>query len=274
MTGNSAASSASRPNRDARRDVKALPIAGLGFLTWLNALAGVGNIILLNGTSSAGKSSLSDVMVAESRARYEVVSFDDFYHAYQAKHQLSRLNSEQHQEFLLGLYHHARAQSELGRNVIIDTVEFDRAYDRYCGILNCSNVVKAVVYCPLQDILKRVERRNNSGDPSNRRAVLLCFQQFVEMYKLQSSPGELVVDKTRTGVLRAALEEAGKKANNPRNYESLHQQYIRAFGIDREREITIVPRGEYDLVLNTRAKTKKENVRLVEEYLRNRGHIP
>ena len=247
-----------------------LPIVCLVLLAGLTALAAPGEIILLNGTSSAGKSSLAEVLVATSRLKYEVVSFDDFYHDFQAKHHVSRLSGEQFQDFLTSLYRHARRRSDSGRNVIIDTVEFDRGRDLYCDILVCSNVTMAVVYCPLQDMLKRVERRNNSGDPLNHRAVLLCFQQFVEMYKLQSSPGESVMEKTRTSILRAALEEAGKKAGSPRNFASLYDQYVQAFGIDQDREITIVPKGQYDLVLNTRSKTKKANVRLVEEYVRRR----
>jgi chloramphenicol 3-O-phosphotransferase len=240
--------------------MKTLPILCLCLLAWLNVLAAPGQIILFNGTSSAGKSSLAEVMVAESKTKYEVVSFDDFMRAYRGKGP----------DLLPSLYRHAKEKSDTGKNVIIDTVEFDRAYDKYCEILDCPKVVKAIVYCPLQDILKRVERRNNSGVPDSRRPVLLCFQQFLEMYKPQTSPDELVVEKTSTSVIRAALVEAGKKANNPRPYDALYKNYVKAFGIDQDREIVIVPKGKYDLVLNTRAKTKKENVRLVEDYLRSR----
>lgn len=250
--------------------MKTLSILCLSLFAWLQVLAAPGQIILFNGTSSAGKSSLAEVMVAESKTKYEVVSFDDFLHSYQEKRRTGRLNGEESGDFLGSLYRHVRQQSEAGKNIIIDTVEFDRASGRYCDILNCSNVVKAVVYCPLQHILKRVEKRNSSGVPSNRRPVLLSFQQFLEMYKRQTSPEELVVEKTTTGVIRAALVEAGRKANNPKQYEALYKNYIHAFGIDQDREIIIVPKGKYDLVLNTKANTKKENVQRVENYLKSR----
>jgi chloramphenicol 3-O-phosphotransferase len=244
---------------------------GFALCVWVRTLAAPGTIVLFNGTSSAGKSSLAEVMVAESSAKYEVVSFDDFYHSYRAKKRVSRLSGEQYQEFLVSLYRHAKNQSDRGTNVIIDTVEFDHAYEKYCGILDCSNVVKVIVYCPLQDILKRVERRNASDTPNSRRPVLLAFQQFLEMYKPQSSTGELVVEKTRTTVIRAALVEAGKQAGNPRQYDALYSQYVRAYGIDKDREIVLVPKGKYDLVLHTRANTKKENVRRLEDYIRSRA---
>lgn len=252
---------------DARtgKPLEALPeqIAGV------NLLAEPGRIVLFNGTSSAGKSSLAEVAVQDSKTKFEVVSFDDFHRSYREKHGVTRLNREQWEDFRISLYRHAKAQSESGRNIIIDTVEFDVAYDRYCEILNCSNVVKAIVYCPLDQILKRIDRRNSADDPAGRRPVLLSFQQFLQMYKPQTSAEELVVEKTSTSRIRTALVEAGKKAGNPKQYEALYKEYVKAFGIDKDQEITIVPKGKYDLVFDTRANTKKENVRILEDYMSN-----
>jgi len=220
-----------------------------------------GSIILLNGTSSAGKSSLAAVLVARFTSPCAVVSYDDFHRAYRGPRA----------SFLTEFYRHARKVSDAGTNVIIDTVEFDRDADRYCAVLNCSNVVRTVVYCPLPAIHKRVDRRNASDDPYDHRGVLLAFQQFVEMYRPQSAPGELVVEKTTTAALRSALEEAGRKADNPARYEALRREFVRVFDIDRDRELVLVPRGRYDLVLNTRAAKKAENAGRVLTLLEQRG---
>lgn len=254
--------------------MKILAAVCLSLLAWLNTLAAPGNIVLLNGTSSAGKSSLAEVMVKESKTKYEVISFDEFRRSYEANHRLTRWGFKEYNGVMVSLYRHVKEQSEAGKNVIVDTVEFDRYYDKYCDILNCSNVIKAIVYCPPQDILKRIDRRNNSGIPFNRRPVLLAFQQFLEMYKPQSSPDELVVERTSTTVLRAALAEAGKKANSPAKYQALYKDYVNVFGIDQDQKIIILPKGKYDLVINTRANTKKENLRLPEDYVKNRGRVP
>ena len=236
----------------------------------LGALPEPGKIVLFNGTSSAGKSSLAEVVVQDSKIKFEVVSFDDFHRSYREKHGITRFNREQWGDLRNSLYRHAKAQSEAGRNVIIDTVEFDVAYDQYCKILNCSNVVKAIVYCPLDQILRRIDRRNSADDPAGRRPVLLAFQQFLQMYKPQTSAEELVVETTNTSRIRAALVEAGKKAGNPRQYEPLYKEYVKAFGIDKDQEVVVVPKGKYDLVLDTRANTKKENLRILEDYMRSR----
>jgi chloramphenicol 3-O-phosphotransferase len=239
------------------------------FLAAVNLLAEPGRIVLFNGTSSAGKSSLAEVVVRDSKTKFEVVSFDDFHRSYREKYGVTRLNREQWEDFRISLYRHAKVQSESGRNIIIDTVEFDVAYDQYCKILNCSNVVKAIVYCPLDQILRRIARRNSADDPAGRRPVLLAFQQFLQMYKPQTSAEELVVEKTSTSRMRAALVEAGKKAGNPKQYEALYKEYVKAFEIDKDREVVVVPKGKYDLVLDTRTNTKKENVRLLEDYMSN-----
>jgi chloramphenicol 3-O-phosphotransferase len=240
------------------------------FLAAVNLLAEPGKIVLSNGTSSAGKSSLAEVVVRDSKTKYKVVSFDDFHRSYREKHGITRFNREQYEDFRISLYRHAKAQSEAGRNIIIDTVEFDLAYDRYCEILDCPRVINAIVYCPLEHLLKRIDRRNSAEDPSGRRPVLLAFQQFLQMYKPQTSPEELIVEKTNTSRMRAALVEAGKKAGNPKQYEALYKEYVKAFGIDNDWEVVVVPKGKYDLVLHTKANTKKENMRILEDYMKGR----
>jgi hypothetical protein len=133
-------------------------------------------------------------------------------------------------------------------------------------------VIKVIVYCPLEHLLKRIDKRNNEGVPSNRRPVLLSFDQFVQMYKPQASPQELVVARTSTSVLRAALVEAGQKAGNTRRnqYQALYKEYVKVFGIDKDQELVLVPKGKYDVVVNTKWDSKKKNVRILEDYVKSR----
>ena len=252
--------------------MKALERLGLTVFAALQVLAAPGTIILFNGTSSAGKSSLAEAMVQESKTQYEVISFDDFRYSYEEKHQTTRWGYKEYNEVMVALYRHAKAEAEAGKNVIIDTVEFDRGYDTYCEILECPRVIKVIVYCPLEHLLKRIDKRNNEGVPSNRRPVLLSFDQFVQMYKPQTSPQELVVARTSTSVLRAALAEAGQKAGNTRRnqYQALYKEYVKVFGIDKDQELVLVPKGKYDVVVNTKWDSKKKNIRILEDYMKSR----
>src|ERR1041384_6855723 len=116
-------------------------------LITLRCPADPGQIVLLNGTSSAGKTSLAEAMVSESKTKYEVVSFDGFIASYRQIHPLQSDRAQYQSDFTLALYTHAKEKADAGKNVIIDTVEFDRNYGRYCEILDCFKVVKAIVYC-------------------------------------------------------------------------------------------------------------------------------
>lgn len=247
-----------------------LPLICLSFLAALQMLAAPGRIVLLNGTSSAGKSSLAEAMVQESKTKYDIISFDEFRRTYEEKHRLTRWGYKEYNDVMVGLYRQAKAEADAGKNIIIDTVEFDRGYDTYCEILDCPKVIKAIVYCPPEHLLKRIEKRNGAGVPSNRRPVLLSFDQFVQMYKPQSSPQELVVARTSTSVLRAALVEAGQKAGNAgrKQYQALYKDYVKVFGIDQDRDLVIVPKGSYDLVVNTKWNSKRENVGLLEDHMK------
>lgn len=75
-----------------------------------------------------------------------------------------------------------------------------------------------------------------------------------------------MVEKTSTSILRNALVEAGKKADNAGKYQALYKEYVKVFGIDKDQELIIVAKGKYDLAVNTKANTKKENVRILENY--------
>src|SRR5688572_24442946 len=119
--------------------MRSLLLLGLGLVAAFHALAAPGIIVLFNGTSSAGKSSLAEAMVQQSKTKYEVISFDDFRASYTKKQQLEGWGFRQYNEVMTALYHHVKTEADAGKNIIIDTVEFDRNYDAYCRILNCTN---------------------------------------------------------------------------------------------------------------------------------------
>jgi len=90
------------------------------------------------------------------------VSFDDFLHSY-------RLKREHPESFLTSLYRHAKEQSEAGKNIVIDTVEFDRDYDNVLRHLGCRTWSSGGLL-PASRIFSTHHRRNISADPSNHRA--------------------------------------------------------------------------------------------------------
>ena len=79
------------------------------------------------------------------------------------------------------------------------------------------------------------------------------------------------MDRTTTTVMRAALAEVGSKVKQSSEFDALYKQYARVFGIEEDKEVVLVTKGKYDLVINTKMNSKKENVRLVENYIKNRA---
>jgi ABC-type dipeptide/oligopeptide/nickel transport system ATPase subunit len=63
---------------NAQHLTRTLPIICFCVLASFQALAAPGTMILLNGTSSAGKSSLAEAMVKESKTPFEIISLDGF----------------------------------------------------------------------------------------------------------------------------------------------------------------------------------------------------
>ena len=45
-------------------------------------------------------------------------------------------------------------------------------------------------------------------------------------------------------------------------------RWVNAFGIDQDRDIVLVPKGQYDLVVNTKWDSKKKNVGLLESHVK------
>src|SRR4029450_11090172 len=109
-------------NDSLRSGMKALLVFSLSVVASVNVAAAPGRIILFNGTSSAGKSSLAEVVVQESKTKYEVVSFDDFSRSYREKLGTGQFKREPYGDMRQALYRHANAQADDGANMIIDAV--------------------------------------------------------------------------------------------------------------------------------------------------------
>ena len=63
----------------------------------------------------------------QSKTKYRVVSFDDFYHSRRAKVRTSRLGGSVG-DTMTAFYQYAYQESEAGKHIIIDTVQFNQKY--------------------------------------------------------------------------------------------------------------------------------------------------
>lgn len=242
----------------------------------------IGTIVLLNGTSSAGKTSIMKALQNIYGDSYSYLNGDEFADTYAVAHSMpdSMPRDEQNKQILSALFAHAKQLAISGKNVFVDVVEFDDYYDHYCSILDCKKLVKILVYCPLDVIVDRVALRNISGQEKEKRPLNLSFGQFAAIYKLQKSADEVVVDRIATSRMRYALEaaaeevrmlmkEAGVKAEEfEANIALFKQPLVEQFNFDGNDEIVLTTRHPWDLIVNSGIKSPAEIAHIIVGYLK------
>ncbi|NJM06243.1 hypothetical protein HC891_08675 [Candidatus Gracilibacteria bacterium] len=138
-----------------------------------------GTIIFLNGTSSAGKTSIAHAFQEKSDAPYIHLSIDQFVYAVPARFWAGDTIGTVHPYFttLVSGYHHCIAALALrGDNVLVDHVlQEDKWWYECAHILAPLHAVLVTVYCPLRELERREAAR---GD----RPIGLARFQYPRVY--------------------------------------------------------------------------------------------
>lgn len=262
-----------------------------------------GKIILLNGTSSSGKSTLLN----ELKKLYpsaKIFKVDDFFpsdlikkanelgwnqelgsdpwtflHVYLAnKTGRPFFDTELRKELFTNIpifYHYAQQAAMQGHDVFIDTVlERESEYEQFASFFKNNKVIKILVYCPLDILLQRVQMRNKAGIPEETRTAFLSFEQFPAIYKIQDDPNEPSVDQIQSSIIKVSLYMAIQElidnhisvAYFPK-LEEFKYNFIWQFKLDQQEELTLVAKHRYDLILNSKLNTAQENAKLIKQYI-------
>ena len=229
-----------------------------------------GKLILLNGTSSAGKTTLANEIVKTFYDSYEIRSYDDYIREYIKTNKIpngSNLTDSQYNQFTKSMYADLKKTVLSGKNIILDAVEFDLRYNQYCKTLNCEKIYKVIVYCPLDKINERIEKRNKSPDIKEHRPILLAYYQFLDIYKLSRSKNDLIVDKISSDRLKKALTKAKSLAGNKNEAEQLYNRFVKTFRLNELNEIRITTINNYDYSINTDLKPTELSVKELEAFV-------
>jgi chloramphenicol 3-O-phosphotransferase len=156
-----------------------------------------GTVVVLNGTSSAGKTSILRELKNIHGVRIKVTNLDSFIDSYRPTHPMTQFNSlideyakklpaalksraqdvawtdepikqkldklaEEYDKTMLGeFYESVRRDALKGENIIIDTVlQGTKRYDQCVSILRDINPKMVLLYCPLGVTVQRVKQRN------------------------------------------------------------------------------------------------------------------
>lgn len=148
-----------------------------------------GFIVLLNGTSSAGKTSISLELTNQKEILFHHLSIDDFYHNYNDfinnkfpdLKPVRKLDDEVIGQIIfdpiISMYYATiKLFSEMGLNVIVDTViENDKWFNDYLDVLFDYPTLFVGVICSKEELARREQIR---GD----RKIGLAASQFDKVY--------------------------------------------------------------------------------------------
>ena len=289
------------------------------------------NVILIAGTSSAGKSSIITELEKLVGNGYRVIKIDDFntgkilekkakawgwndktqtLNDFMDAYVLNKTGSymgvetelssgplhDIHKEIFDATYkaffEYANQEAQKG-NIIIDTVfDFADNYDQFSKIMGDNKIIKVLVYCPLDIIEERVEKRNLSGKPEEQRTAFQAFIQFPAIYKLQESPNDPIVDRLSSGRMLGSVKKAvddfikqleERKIENDStaaksqvalgNIRQFYADFVQRFKLNELNEIMIVPIHHYDLIMNSATQQATANAREIMNYLQGNKNV-
>lgn len=262
-----------------------------------------GTIILINGTSSSGKSTILNEIQKQS-PEYVILKVDDFWieELTQKAQELGwnkDINSDPwfylHQYLtrktgkdyfdteLRGqlftevskFYSTAKNKARAGKTVVLDTVlEYENAYQQAFDYFKNEHLITVLIYCPFDLLLKRVKQRNALGLAQEMRTAFLSFEQIPAMYKIQEHSDEPIVDIVKSRMVKDALEGAIQELidqNISKEYlpklEQFKRDFIKQFQLDEREEINLVPRHHYDIVFKNDIWANSQEIALQIKHL-------
>ena len=255
----------------------------LGVFALKNVFTRPGTIVLLTGTSSAGKSALFNAFLQGYGTTYQAFNFDDY--EVVASQKVGRLFNDQELIALSDTFFQEICDaSQQGKNSLVDiSVAIPANPDdlRYAGHPAfmygvVKQAVKILVYCPLDIIEQRVAARRATGKPEEQREAYAAFRQFPNFYKLQESDNEMVVDTVATETIKQVLQRVvddiirrlpPEERAEEVGIETFRKEFIKRFALDDDKKIVLVPIHPWDLVINSSVHTPTENAQIIAEYM-------
>jgi len=171
-----------------------------------------GTIIFLNGVSSAGKTTLAKILQHKLETPYYWLSEDIFREMTPRK--FDNEDSEENEwawiHSIFGMYHTARMYSDLGMNVIVDTVTDDNIFlDKIVELLHNHPALFVQVTCPPEELQRREKER---GD----RIIGLAVEQLSELCP-QDNTYDITVD-THASTIEDCADEIIVLLDSPEKF--------------------------------------------------------
>lgn len=135
------------------------------------------------------------------------------------------------------------------------------------------NTFHVIVYCPLKNLLEHIQSRNRSPESYEHRDVALPLEMYFSMYRPAGPKTRNVIDTLeRSAVLRDlrncfAYQKSLTGQNTP---NSLEQNYLHRSQLDTRSKVKIAPFFDYDLIVNTATSSPQACAREIQIRLHSR----
>ena len=164
-----------------------------------------GRIIYLNGVTSSGKTSIVEALQARRDVFFYVVA-NDLFQEMIGEDYLKENYWKYLGEVIIIMYHTAKLFSDMGKNVIIDSILVERDgiaphYDRMKKILRNNPLDIVEVFCPLDICRQRnIDRGDRYEKQSEEQAELMATDI---QYSLRVDTSKLGPDECADAILKA-----------------------------------------------------------------------
>ena len=165
------------------------------------------DVIVLNGTSSSGKTTLAAALQETLPEIYMCLSIDAFWRTLPQKAFAPDVIAQIGPSVVTGFHRCLAALASVGNRVIVDTVLADKKWAEECVLLlQPYSTLWVGVQCPLEELERREQARGNRAIGLARQqmhAVHLHVPCDIEVDTLESSP-EQCAEKIKHRLVAAA----------------------------------------------------------------------
>ncbi|MBP6891958.1 AAA family ATPase [Candidatus Babeliales bacterium] len=244
-------------------------------------LEATGTIILLHGTGSAGKSSISKIL-QKKLFDAVAVSVDDFLWPVLLQNSLEKrytkkemtkqeqeqivmnniaklsINNDQMKTLLQKLYQHAKNVSNHHAYVILDTVFLRyQDYQWFCNATQDISVISVLVYCSPINLAQHVMKRNSGSNIKEQRNITSHLKNFTKLYKKSTDDTRTIdtlteknIQKTLSIIQTYLFKIGTRKSKIKEQITKLQDQYFTNF-FRKEHQVEIKYEFPYDMMVNT-----------------------
>lgn len=242
--------------------------------------AAQGRVIVFDGASSAGKSSVIKKLMPMLDASYHCVAVDDFVTEVFIDQQKLKLPEK---EFLVRvnqqsdlMYKKIKALVAGGKSVILDTVlsglEGEKSVYEQLEKLKGLPVTMVLVHCPLPILVERIKQRNEKAlrenKPQDERSLATALSQFGHIYRQKTMDTEMSLEKLLRNDVELACEVAKKEwGTKLKLFNQFKAWLLSQLGVDDKQEVTLTTRLKYDCIVDTNKQSPQECAQTIRDHI-------